>query len=633
MRFGKGILCLLSAAILAGALLFAGNNAAAERQEEADREAAVVLSIEIRQDDGSEQIHCWRSETGEYYLFLPGGARMSQVSISRIWVPGEVRLNGVLLTEGMSCQTFRPDEAYELTVCLEDGTETGRLTFLSGADVPAMYIDVRSGSMDYIHRQVGNLESGSMRLYDGTGERNWSGQLRSIQGRGYSSWGADKKPYSLELQTSADLLGMGRAESWILLANAYDPTNLRNKLVYEFAQEAGLAYTPQCRWVDLHLNGEYAGLYLLCERIEVHPQRVAIGESGSFLVSKSSQWRLDSRNRTYVMTQGQTALRLHYADMPLDDVQRTLQSVENALTAEDGIDPVTGKSYGQLIDADSWARKYLVEEIFGNIDGGTLSQYFYLDGSDGTGKVYAGPVWDFDLSMGKSVSWPSDAPNMFFANRPGNWDTSWFHGIYQKEDFRRLVERLYEEEFRPLAERLLETGLDRYRDAIGPAAERNRLRWDEDDPAQATEQIRSYLTARLDFLDSVWLEDETYCTLQINALEGEVICYALKPGEVPPEFPEFADTDTTIYEGWYTLDTDEPYDPAQPVYEDTVIYLKTVPRERELEAGEALLLRLFRGALMGVFCLIFAAAILADVRRRRREKTKPRTVPSGAETD
>ena len=63
MRFGKGILCLLSAAILAGALLFAGNNAAAERQEEADREAAVVLSIEIRQDDGSEQIHCWRSET------------------------------------------------------------------------------------------------------------------------------------------------------------------------------------------------------------------------------------------------------------------------------------------------------------------------------------------------------------------------------------------------------------------------------------------------------------------------------------------------------------------------------------------------------------------------------------------
>ena len=32
------------------------------------------------------------------------------------------------------------------------------------------------------------------------------------------------------------------------------------------------------------------------------------------------------------------------------------------------IDPETGKSWQELIDIDSWARKYLIDEVFGNLD-------------------------------------------------------------------------------------------------------------------------------------------------------------------------------------------------------------------------------------------------------------------------
>ena len=69
---------------------------------------------------------------------------------------------------------------------------------------------------------------------------------------------------------------MGAAKKWILLANAFDASNINNKMAYDFAAKAGCAYTPECRWVDLYLNGAYTGLYLLSERNEVDSQRVDI---------------------------------------------------------------------------------------------------------------------------------------------------------------------------------------------------------------------------------------------------------------------------------------------------------------------------------------------------------------------
>ena len=259
-----------------------------------------------------------------------------------------------------------------------------------------MYIDTGSGSMDYIHAVKGNEEPGTIRLYDADGNMTLTEVVDSIKGRGNATWLRSKKPYSITLSSQAGPLGMEEATRWILLANAYDYSHLRNKLAYQFAREAGLSFSPDCQWTDLYLNGEYVGLYLLCERNEVHPSRVDIPRNNSFLVSIELHDRLESQNYAFAQTQSGTSFRIHHAGMEIAQIQQLLQSVENALFAEDGIDPVTGKSWNQLIDVDSWARKYLVEEIFANYDAGSVSQYFYYTGD---GKLYAGPVWDFDNTL------------------------------------------------------------------------------------------------------------------------------------------------------------------------------------------------------------------------------------------
>ena len=311
-----------------------------------------------------------------------------------------------------------------------------------------------------------------MRLYLADGTLHYSGSFDALEGRGSSTWEREKKPYDLELSAEGNLLGMGAAKRWVLLANAMDPSHLRNKIVYDFAKNLGMPYTPACKWVNLYLNGEYAGLYLLCERIEVHPQRADLTGEGYFLVSKEWEWRMEAQKQAYVQLESRAALRLRDTNMTPQAVQEVLQSAENGILAENGIDPVTGKHRWELVDLDSWAMKYLIEEVFGNVDGGTLSQYFYYDG----GKIYAGPVWDYDLTMGNTVAYPHPAANMFYGNRNGVYATRWYPALYEDPEFFSRMVELYTTRFRPLLEALVEEGIDAYGNEIVHAAYGDLLR-------------------------------------------------------------------------------------------------------------------------------------------------------------
>lgn len=91
-------------------------------------------------------------------------------------------------------------------------------------------------------------------LYDGETE---------IKGRGNSTWLANKKPYKIKLDTKSDLLGMGKNKHWVLLSNPYDSSLSRNKLIYDLAEDMGIS-SMSSQWVDVVLNGEVVGNYLLC---------------------------------------------------------------------------------------------------------------------------------------------------------------------------------------------------------------------------------------------------------------------------------------------------------------------------------------------------------------------------------
>lgn len=523
------------------------------------------FSVSIATDDGIELIRCWEKDPDSYFVFLPSYTDLSQAFL-QIDPDYSVLVEGFALSDGMTCQDFPLYTPLEMTYSTRHITYRSSLIFVQSANMPALYIDVASGSMEYIQEKKGNTEEGTLRLYTADGIADYSGNLYAIKGRGNSSWLVDKKPYSLTLDEDADLLGMGKASKWVLLNNAYDKTHLHNKIVYDFAQAWNMTYSPSCQWVDLYLNGEYNGLYLLSEKNEVHPQRVALTDAGGFLVSQEWKQNLLSKKAPYIETKAGITLRVFNSSLNTQELTDIWQSVENAILAEDGTDPLTGKQWTELIDLDSWVKAYLIGELFGNIDTGFSSEYYYFDASDPSRKIYAGPVWDYDETMGKF-------PVNSIAHRPytlTDVNMPWPTALYQKPEFYSRLTELYQTEALPLMEELQAEKLSRYRAQIAQAAQMDQLRWSAADPIESADEIAPYLSGRIAFLNSLWIAGETYCyVLADRGTSYHSILHAVKPGECITSLFRYNENPDDFY--WVNAETGEVFDVSSPIYTDMVI--------------------------------------------------------------
>ena len=93
-------------------------------------------------------------------------------------------------------------------------------------------------------------------ITDEHGELVLLDEYAGVKIRGNSSSYALKKPFNIILSKDADILGMGSSGKWALLANAFDKTMLRNKLVFDFSADIGLKYSPESRFADLVFDGK-----------------------------------------------------------------------------------------------------------------------------------------------------------------------------------------------------------------------------------------------------------------------------------------------------------------------------------------------------------------------------------------
>ena len=572
------------------------------------------FKVTVSSSGREEEIKCWMDEQ-IYYVFLPAYANLKDTQIN-INTSSDIYINDVEVHEGMCCDIFELNTPYQILLYDWPITIVREMMFVKSENLSTMFIDTKYGDTERLHSSKAYKEEATIRTYHCNGSVDYSGELSSISGRGNATWeDYEKKPYGIELVENVSLLDMGSAQEWVLLANAADPSNLRNKIVLDLAQQTGLCYSSDSQWVDLFLNGEYVGLYLLCEKNEVHPERVAISESGSFLVSVEQETRLKSQDIPHVVTQEKQALRIHYpskvSDTEKNEILAYWQTIENALLADNGVDTESGKSWLDLIDLGSWARKYLLEEIVGNWDACYISQYFYCDGYKNGAKVFAGPAWDYDRTLG-NTSWQFQRTNALYAQRlhvKGEYDTPWFHELYKKTEFYDRVVCEYKEVFIPALNQLMNNYIPEYVEYIAVAHQMDHLRWkNNNDIVEDAKYICNYISERMAFLSDLWINGQTYYFIQADPGFNQFYAYiAVKPSENVDDLRQLTDSNTSKFLGWYYTDTKEIFDSTKPINENVSIYAKwygipTWWKERLVDGIPVIILTSMFFCVFAIFC-------------------------------
>ncbi|MBQ4620265.1 MAG: CotH kinase family protein [Clostridia bacterium] len=576
----------------------------------------------VLNDEGVERIKPWRSENGDFYVFLPSYAELQNVELE-LDEKKEIVINKSKLYNKMNLSLFEYDTGYCIEYRVIGISIQKTITFMKSDDVPTIYIDTSSHSMKNIHQSKKNKEKASIRVYGDAGENCYNESLNEISGRGNYTWDhCEKKSYNIEFEQEVNLFGMGDAIKWILLANADDPSHIRNKIVFDYANSIGMEYTPKSCWVELYLNGEYVGLYLLCERNEIHRERVNISYENGWLVSLEVEDRLKNQNYPYVITNRGHAFRIHNDDDFTNDKRLNLkniwENIESILFDTFLSDKEKYEQLSQIINIESWVKKYLIEEIFSGPDSGLVSQFFYYD----NGFVYAGPVWDYDHTMGHQAYWQLSTGNSMYANRFQAYDNVYcylFSNLYEIEAFRNQVISIFKKECIPVLADILVYNIEQYEEVIEKAALMNQIRWNV--KVNAKEEagiIKNHLNEHAKFLYDIWIDKEIYRRVQIDPGNGDFFGQLfVKDGMRIDVLPNSDDMNSERYGeflGWYYSKSDKPFNYHDPITEDIQIYAKW---ERDSAFSIRMILL---NSFIFLFCIIGVGMLIYEIcclRKRR----------------
>ena len=248
---------------------------------------------------------------------------------------------------------------------------------------------------------------------------NYTGKI-SVEYRGESSQLFPKKSMSIETQNSigeninVSLVELPAENDWVLYAPYTDKTMLRDVLSYKIGSDLG-QYAPRTRFVELYLNDEYHGVYVLIEKIKVDDSRVDIASlkpehvsgdelTGGYILRKDKvdendypAWTTASNfwhtNYQFVDPKGDELV-----EEQRNYIKGFMNEFELSLWSDNYKDEATG--YRKYIDVPSFIQFSLVNEINKNVDGYQFSTYMYKDRDSRDGKLHLGPLWDFNLAYG-----------------------------------------------------------------------------------------------------------------------------------------------------------------------------------------------------------------------------------------
>ncbi len=460
---------------------------------------------------------------------------------------------------------------------LSENIDPDSVVWLYSEHIPAVFIETESGTSDQINSDKNIKEPGTIKVLEPDGSFSLEHSLEYIKGRGNTSYTEfDKKPYQIKLTQDAPFLDMEPGKKWVFVSNSADSSLIRNALSRSLAGHLNLPQSEEGTFVDLYVNKEYVGNYYVVEKIEIQENRLLLSDlqkatehenetedlstyetawtdttkakqipndpediTGGYLIERDFDNRFLKEveiNESYFITEAKECFIVrdpeYTSEAQIAYIDSYVQSVENAILSAEGIDGTTGKSYQDLIDVDSFVRKYLLEEVTANYDGGVASSYFYKDSDTIDGRLYAGPVWDYDVSWGNSPAYLgqiSTSPERLSRLASHSDSSVWFQSLYHKPEVYEKIVSCYAQEISPYLTLLADEILPMLDEITAASAAMDQVRWEDQyarngysgDRSEQITFIADYIKARKDFLDRAWIAQIPVHTVTL-LIEGAV---------------------------------------------------------------------------------------------------------------
>ncbi|MDD2970530.1 MAG: CotH kinase family protein [Lachnospiraceae bacterium] len=518
----------------------------------------------------------YNASDNTYYLFMPSYSNMTKLRLGlegtdHIYLDGNriAYQDQFSLTTGDHIVTVENGEQYALKVMESENlpaifidTESGSLVNVhenkENSEKGDTFIMNKAGEPMYFGELDGFKVHGNIGLDESGGEGSETPHEEFVEN--------NKLSYQMKLSKKANLFDMGEARKWLLISNTEDYSLMRNYITYNMAKAAGVDFVTDTQYVDLYINGVYRGNYLLTEKVEVGENRVNItdlgknnenankdtdlsklevvnptdGEivetepgtakwvdipkdpldiTGGYLMELDTAGRywpepsgfVTSRNQAVVVKNPEYA-----SEAEIDYIRRRYQEFEDALYAEDGVNPETGFAYYEYCDVDSFAKKYLVEEICGNLDANITSQNIYKYSDTVDIRLKAGPVWDYDRAwgnFGEIYGFNYADFEGLTAMQPITAGSVWY-GLYQHPEYYTVMVEHYYKDFHPYLDSIIQGGFNEVRDMIETSAVMDKIRWglhgttDQEEMKEVfeyhTDMLDDFIRHRVEYLDTQW---------------------------------------------------------------------------------------------------------------------------------
>lgn len=543
------------------------------------------VAVEVRYEMGKVVLEPWYDgETGVWYVFFPSFLDSKVIDCGNLKTE-EFYIDGKKENHRFEWQD---NTVYEIVY----NENTMQMIFLEDKNLSTIFIETESGNNEFIRAAKENVEDGYLVSLDSVGKMEYGGKV-SISGHGNAWEYYDKRAYDIKLKNKASLAGIDGGSHWKLLHLSNDGDKIHSKLAYDIAELLGAEYTPQCNWVNVYLNGEYYGMYLLATAVR---DQEVFKSDNVVLLEKDLSGRYELEE--HVITEDGNPFVIHRPrvvdEKRKEEIWNLVQTVENSITE--------GKLDESLIDVDSFVTQFLVDEITLNSDGFETSAYVYQITKNSP--MCAGPAWDYDAAFGEALHMDVNLANPAGAVLDGEMtELTWYQKLYDNPEFVELVSAKYESAMPGLRE-LYEETIDMYITYIEGSVRNDYARWKgnfKTSPRTGNYQswennlrfLKYFYANRFNVLKDKWNIEGEELVWEGNGENHTVrLLYGGTSEEIQvmdgATFELETSKNINPEDGWQAAVeySEEGYSKYLPVLEDYAIKLERVPGAGETENGK-----------------------------------------------